>query len=208
MKFLSKISKAIGKDDGEDFDQEEVELEDDGDLEVNDSDEDGGNSKGLFCKLFRRSKGDDDEEIDVDDDRNESPAANDEPPIQRVQVEGVADVRSVGSVGNGMGSAGGEGRGSPNSPNHGPSQGPTPAVDSGSDTNDVGPAGGTESGRNGEDKTSSADPGDELGFNLKDLFEEVVEVDDNLKDLADSQEDVPAEDLAVELREFLAELEN
>ena len=74
---------------------------------MNDSDEDGGNSKGLFRKLFRRSKGDDDEEIDVDDDRNESPAANDEPPIQRVQVEGVADVRSVGSVGNGMGSAGG-----------------------------------------------------------------------------------------------------
>ena len=45
-------------------------------------------------------------EIDVDDDRNESPAANDEPPIQRVQVEGVADGRSVGSVGNGMGPRG------------------------------------------------------------------------------------------------------
>ena len=28
MKFLSKIRKAIGKDDGEDFDQEEVELQD------------------------------------------------------------------------------------------------------------------------------------------------------------------------------------
>ena len=47
-----------------------------------------------------------------------------------------------------------------------------------------------------------------MELDLKGLFEEAATVDDNLKDLADSQEDVLAEDLVVELREFLAELEH
>ena len=46
-----------------------------------------------------------------------------------------------------------------------------------------------------------------MGFDLAGIFEEAVEVDERLKDLADSQDDVPAEVLANELREFLAELE-
>ena len=46
-----------------------------------------------------------------------------------------------------------------------------------------------------------------MDFSLWDIFEEATEVDENLKDLADSQEEVAAGDLAGELREFLAELE-
>ena len=140
MKFLSKISKVIGGDDDEDIDQEEVGLEDDGDFNPNRSDEDGGSSKGLFGKLLRRSKGDDDDETDADDDLDESPEAKDEPPIQRVQVEGVADVRQVGGLGDGLGSAAGQGGGSPDSPNRGPAQGSAPAVDSGNSRDEAGPA--------------------------------------------------------------------
>lgn len=208
MKFLSKISKVIGGDDDEDIDQEEVGLEDDGDLNPNRSDEDGGSSKGLFGKLLRRSKGDDDEETDADDDLDESPAPKDEPPIQRVQVEGVADVRQVGSLGDGMGSAGGQGGGSPDSPNREPSQSSTPAVDSDNKSNEVSPVSSAESTGDDVNETKSDDSGNVLELDLKGLFEEAATVDDNLKDLADSQEDVLAEDLVVELREFLAELEH
>lgn len=59
----------------------------------------------------------------------------------------------------------------------------------------------------GEKETGGDEPGKELEFDLKDIFEEAVEVDERLKDLADSQDDVPADALSNELREFLAELE-
>ena len=97
MKFLSKISKAIGGDDDEDIDGEGLDQVDDGDPMATGSGEDTGSGKGLLGKLFRRSQGDDDEEIhaerdeeidaegdeetDAEDGRNESPAVDDEPPI-------------------------------------------------------------------------------------------------------------------------------
>ncbi len=45
------------------------------------------------------------------------------------------------------------------------------------------------------------------GIDLGNIFEEEGEVDELLKDLADSEEEMFAEDLATQLREFLAELE-
>ena len=147
MKFLSKISKAIGKDDGEDFDQEEVELEADGDLEVNDSDEDGGIAKGLR-KLFRRSK--------ADDGSKDSTWLTIETNPLRPMMNRLG--QRVASGGRGRRPArclrqcsatrwvprGGEGRGSPNCPNLRTIPRPNPGGGgSGSDTNDVGPAGGT-----------------------------------------------------------------
>ena len=56
-----------------------------------------------------------------------------------------------------------------------------------------------------EDGDSSKKSG--IDLSLKDIFEETASVDENLKDLADSQEDIRAEDLAGELKEFLSELE-
>ena len=54
----------------------------------------------------------------------------------------------------------------------------------------------------GEDSPPGA-----IDISLKDIFEESLEVDEHLKDLADSQDDIRVEDLARELREFLSELE-
>ena len=65
------------------------------------------------------------------------------------------------------------------------------------------PANTDSSGESEQAKDEAAGP----VLDLKDIFEIEEEVDEVLKDLADSEEDVFAEDLARELREFLAELE-
>ena len=46
-----------------------------------------------------------------------------------------------------------------------------------------------------------------VDLSLTDVFEEEIRVDERLKYLADTQDDVAAQDLAGELREFLAELD-
>jgi hypothetical protein len=46
-----------------------------------------------------------------------------------------------------------------------------------------------------------------LDFSLSDIVEVAATVDEHLKDLADSQEEIRAEDLEGELRELLSELE-
>ncbi len=46
-----------------------------------------------------------------------------------------------------------------------------------------------------------------MGLSLKDIFEEEVEVDEALRDLAESMEDVPAQEIADDLRAFFEELE-
>ena len=45
------------------------------------------------------------------------------------------------------------------------------------------------------------------GLSLKDIFEEEVEVDEVLKDLAESTEEVGAQELANDLKDFFDELE-
>ena len=45
------------------------------------------------------------------------------------------------------------------------------------------------------------------GLSLRDIFEEEVEVDEALRDLAESMEDVPAQEIADDLRAFFEELE-
>ena len=73
--------------------------------------------------------------------------------------------------------------------------------------------GGTPSGASGDSggskdtEPAQAKDGGGLGFDLNDIFEDVVEIDEKLKDLADEQEDALAEDLASELKELLTELE-
>ena len=70
--------------------------------------------------------------------------------------------------------------------------------------------GDTSVGDTGEGDTpedSSNTGGGDLDLSFQDIFGEVEEVDESLRDLADFVEDTLAQDLADELREFLEELE-
>jgi hypothetical protein len=46
-----------------------------------------------------------------------------------------------------------------------------------------------------------------VDLSLKEIFEEEIEVDQRLKDLADSQEDVSAVELSAQLRHLMEDLE-
>ena len=65
----------------------------------------------------------------------------------------------------------------------------------------------SDDGKSGakDEKNKSAEPSGELDLNS--LFAEEEEVDELLKDLADSEEEVNVDDLAAELQAFLSELE-
>ena len=66
---------------------------------------------------------------------------------------------------------------------------------------------GSDDGKSGakDEKDKSAEPSGELDLNS--VFAEEEEVDELLKDLADSEEEVNVDDLAAELQEFLSERE-
>ena len=192
MKFLSKIGRTKSEDDEEDIDLDEESY-----LDEDIPDEDGTESKGLFSKLFRRGKGGDDSDED-------GPSGPDEDsPAQLARLKGVSDVRPVGNSNEGLTPPGESGESTPNSdPGGSPSVPPGAGGPKQADPEDVPePAGAT-----GGDNNKGGKAGD-LEISLKDIFEQEAEVDEGLKDLADSQEDVPAQDLAEGLREFLAELE-
>ena len=90
MKFLSKIKKGRGDEDDDDLDLEDQPgPEDTGDEE----DPSGG---GLFRKLFGRQKEGAEDTDDLDGDEDDTTGLDEEPPVQRVRLEGIADVRPVG----------------------------------------------------------------------------------------------------------------
>lgn len=66
---------------------------------------------------------------------------------------------------------------------------------------------GSDDGKSGakDEKDKSAEPSGELDLNS--VFAEEEEVDELLKDLADSEEEVNVDDLAAELQKFLSKLE-
>ena len=209
MKFLSKISRP--KNDDED---EDLVLDDVGGPEADSFDEDGVDSRGLLGKLFgRRKRGNDDDSNDDDPDEDdpdgddfadESPGPEEDPPAQLVRLEGVSDVRPVGDSGGGLAPAEESGEAMPNSdPGGVSSKAPATSTTSQDEPEDAAEPAETVEGENDDNGG-----GDGLEFSLKDIFEEVVEVDEILKDLADSQEEIPAGELAIELKEFLAELED
>jgi len=190
MGFLSKFSKGKNNydDDDLDLDDDELDIDDDDDLEDDDEDEDeddGGKSGGgLFGKFGgKRNKNEDDEdEDDEDEDENDLDEDEDEDDskVQRVQVEGVTDVRPVGESG---------------------------GLAKKSDDSDAESSDDSDDGKSGakDEKNKSAEPSGELDLNS--LFAEEEEVDELLKDLADSEEEVNVDDLAAELQAFLSELE-
>ena len=218
MKFLSKIKK--GRDDEE---YDDLDLEDEPGIE---DVEEAGDSpgRGLFRGLFGRLKGDADDTDDTEDtdgNGDDTTGPDEDPPIQRVRLEGVADVRPVGpSVGTMTppGELAGSGQAT-----EAAASSDSQSVESKSPSADGGAVLQPGSGDNAQEREASPgynaqerEPAPEedghgtesggIDISLKDIFEEAATVDESLKDLADSQEDIRADDLAGELREFLSEL--
>ena len=207
MGILSKFVKRGGDDDELDFEEDDLDQPASGD-------EDAGKGGGLLGWVRNRgNKGDQDDEEPWEDPEDMPPPAPrqetdeegpEESPVQVVRLEGVPDVHPVGGGGDkGMAPAPQDG------PAPGSSQGgqpPTPPADA---------APGSQSPLDDTpfldipEEPAEQDSTDEkgLGISLKDIFEEELEVDETLKDLAESLDDVPVGQLVDELREFVAELE-
>ena len=218
MKFLNKFSKS--KND--DYEEDQDFAEDDLDSEDSEDDASGGKAGGgLFGKLISKLKRDCDADdgLDYDDDdglignqgtdnapgddlderdSEEDPESENQPPVQRVQVEGVTDVRNVGDSGGRLAQSNGGDGGSTQKGGSGSSGGQAPPAQNKSSD---------EESSEKSEETKDKDGGPNLDLDLKSLFAEEEEVDERLKDLADSEEEVVDEELATELRDFLAELE-
>ena len=140
---------------------------------------------------------DPDEESDEDPDENPeaddgegSGESEDAPPVQVVRLEGTPDVHPVGSPGE---------TSTPMSPQ--------PVGDAGAEEDDppniIEPQ--TEPQEEANDKGDDGVGG--LGLSLKGIFEEELEVDESLKDLSDSMDEVTARELADDLKSLLQGLE-
>ena len=212
MGILSKFVKRGGDDNDDELDLEEDALD-----QPASGGEDEDRGGGLLGWIRNRgNKGDQDDEDDEEarEDPEDIPppaprgSADEEGPeesaVQVVRLEGVPDVRPVG---------GESGRGMTPAPQNVPSsessqggQSPAPPADAAPEAQS--PLDDTPS-LDIPEEPAEEDSADEkgLGISLKDIFEEEVEVDETLRDLAESMDDVPVGQLAEELREFLAELE-
>ena len=209
MGILSKFVRRGGDDD-----DDELDLEEDGPDQPASGDEDERGGGGFLSRFRNRgNKGDEDDEEAWEDPEDMPPPASrgqedeegpEEPAVQVVRLEGVPDVHPVGG--------GGDGGMTPppqNTPSPGPSRGgqsPAPSDDAASEAQS--PLDDTPSPDIPEEpaeKDSADQKG--LGISLKDIFEEEIEVDETLRDLAESMDDIPVGQLAEELREFLADLE-
>lgn len=205
MGLLGKLTKRGAQDDDDDDDDDGQDPQDEGESEDSESDS-GGAKSGLMSRMrgLRKRKGSDDgggnrdpkEVLDAkkkasggdagqEDDAEDGAAdGEDLPDVQVVRLEGVQDVRVVGDPAAGGGQ---------DAANGGSSPAPA-AASAGEAANDKDKAGG--------------DAAEGSGLSLKDIFEEEVEVDEVLKDLAESTEDVVAQELADDLKEFFDELES
>jgi len=223
--LIGKLTKRLATTD----DDEDDDLEPDDEVESVDAEPDtGGLKAGLLGRLrgLRHRKGsndDDDEDDDWDpkdlsedvdgaqEDRSGQVAGGDAaaepaeeenlPDVQVVRLEGVPDVRVVN------GSSGGSAPAGPQ-----PGNAPSAGGGNGASGGESAPAqGAANAGQPAENKneTKSEPSGSNEGavLSLKDIFEEEVEVNEALKDLAESMEDIPAQEIADDLRAFFEELE-
>ena len=209
MGILSKFVRRGGDDD-----DDELDLEEDGPDQPASGDEDDSGGGGLLGWIRNRGNKDDEDDEEAREDPEDMPPpaprgqadeeGPEEPAVQVVRLEGVPDVHPVGGESD---------RGMATAPQTGPSPGPSQGGQSPGATADAAPEAQIPL-----DDTPSLDipeePAEEdsadkkgLGISLKDIFEEEMEVDETLRDLAESMDDVPVGQLAEELREFLAELE-
>ena len=209
MKFLSKVKR--GSDDEDD---DELDLEDQPEPEDAGEEEDPSGG-GLFRKLFRRQKGDADDSDDLDGDEDDTTGLDEDPPVQRVRLEGIADVRPVGPSAGAMTPTGDppgseaatEATTEAVAPSTNQSVGSGPEASAKGTVTQASPGDSPQEPESAPEQDGAGGASGSLDFSLSDIFEEAATADENLKDLSDSQEDIRAEDLAGELRELLAELE-
>ncbi len=225
MGLIGKLTKrGVTNVDDEDDD----DLAPDDELESVDSEPDtGGLKAGMMGRLrglrnLRRSNDDDDDDDDMDpkdlvvedevsdagsgqgaggDAAAEPSEEENLPDVQVVRLEGVPDVRVVGDS---------SGDAAPS----GPQAGNAPSVGGGNGASggESSPAQGTANAgqpaqNQNETKSETTGSNEGVGLSLRDIFEEELEVDEALRDLAESMEDVPAQELADDLRAFFEELE-
>lgn len=230
MGLLGKLTKRGVSDDDED-DDDDLGTQDEAEFEDSDSDS-GGLKAGLMGRFrglrnFRKSGDDDDEDDDDWDSQGlmnegdlgssqwasgdaaaEPQGDEDLAEVQVVRLEGVPDVRVVGESGESSTSAGPQPGNAPAPGGQRASVGGGSGASSGesvSASTAIDPGQATEN--RGGSGNAAAEGGAGLGLDLKDIFEEQEEVDEVLKDLAESMEDVSARELADDLKEFFDELE-
>lgn len=229
MGLIGKLIKRGATDvDIDDEDADDLNLDGEAGL-VDPESESGGLKAGLMGRLrsLRNRKGSDDDGDEDDDDWDPKdllpeedevsetgsgqvdsgdaaaePGEDDDlPEVQVVRLEGVPDVRVVGDSGEAS---------APSVPQPGntPANGGQGAAGDGNGTSSGGssPAqAGENSGPPTENQGNSK--GEGVGLSLMDIFEDEAEVNETLKDLAESIEDDSAQELADDLRAFFEELE-
>ena len=212
MGLLGKIIKRQSDEDIDDLDFDD-EMVDSLDMPG----EEGGSRKGLLGKVLKwRQKGeaeDTDEEEDEDEGHGnaEDPMEPEEDrPVQMVKLEAVPDALPVGDPGSGMipgqdqtaPASGSAGSGAPSTGQPRTAPGDQPAANSspGADDTPVDPAPDTDGDT---DMGSSNTDGDDLSLDLQDIFGEEEAVNETLRDLADSVDDTPVQELADQLRELI-----
>ena len=123
------------------------------------------------------------------------------PDVQVVRLEGVPDVRVVNDSSGGSAPAGPQ-------PGNAPSAGGGTGASAGGSAPAQGGANAGQPAQNqNETKSEPTGSNEGTGLSLKDIFEEEVEIDDALRDLPESMEDIPAQEIADDLRAFFEELE-
>ena len=214
MGIIGKLIKRRGDEDTDDMDLEDLTAELEGA-----SGEESGSSRRLMGWIRNRlNKGDADDEEPRDDDDERPERNGGGADVQTVRLDGAPDVRPVGDAG---GTATGSGAqpgvstgpsgtgqsvpvaGGPASPAGGAS-GAASGVGSGVDSDAEGGDEDDQDGAAGSGDTA----GGSLGLDLKDIFQEAIVVDEALKVLAESMDDVEVVELADDLREFFEELES
>lgn len=220
MGLIGKLTKRLATTD----DDENDELEPDDEVESVAAEPDtGGLKAGLLGRLRglsnRKGSNDDDdwdpkdlaEDVDeAQDDRPGQVAGGDAaaepaeeenlPDVQVVRLEGVPDVRVVN------GSSGGSAPAGPQ-PGNAPSDGGNGASGGGAAPAQGAANAGQPAENKNETKSEPTGSNEGVGLMLKDIFEEEVEVNEALRDLAESMEDIPAQEIADDLRAFFEELE-
>ena len=207
-KFIKRGSNDNDEDDDDDLDPQDAD-------DSEDAESDNGGLKSWLMVRFRglRSRKGSDDDDDDKGRKGKSKKKNtgsgkgnkksaeepedeeDLPDVQVVRLEGVPDVRVVGDS---------SGAASPQSGNA-PAAGAQGAAGGGEASAAQGAA---DSGKASEKQDGSKEEAKEgSGLSLKDIFEEEEEIDEVLRDLAGSMENVSARELADDLKEFFDELE-
>jgi hypothetical protein len=219
------------EEDEDDEDDDDDEEDDDDDEEAETGGGLFGKLRGLTGKLLGQGGDDDDDEDDDDDDdedEDESPAASPSPPVKAVpapSAEADAAQRDLTASPEGVSREGVSREGvSPEGISFEDLAPPSPDTEEDLPVNHKALTGLTEEGLN-EDSggapeqsgltseentpeiTAEREDSSGAGLSLGNIFEKKVEIDQNLRNLAMSQEETQAEALATDLHNLFQELE-